>query len=349
MVSSPQCPILSVGVPLYNMKGCVSRCLDSLVHDDGPYPREDLEILVVDDGSTDGSAEVALRYETRHPGLKVLSKVNGGHGSAVDYARQSAKGVYFLVVDSDDEVLPGALRKVAAFLRWMTDRGLEIDALVLERAYEDESTGKRRYCGFRHAIPSNRTFGWKDVGRFVFSETLSMHSLVFRRAHLDDSHLHLPHKTYYVDALYTFVPLAHAKRFYHLPFPLYVYHLGRPGQSVSTSFALKHTDDRMRVSRALVAEMDRVPRDAVRSQRRYLDGVLAAFLVVTLGTLTLSDRDDKERKKAGLFDWIRRTRPAIYRKVSRVPLVSLARLQGGIGRFVTRIGYRIADAGNMLV
>jgi glycosyltransferase involved in cell wall biosynthesis len=341
-------PVLTVAVPLYNMEECVARCLDSLTHEDGPAMGGDLEILVVDDGSTDGSAGIARPYESRCPGLRLHSKANGGHGSAVDHALQVASGIYFLVVDSDDEVLPQALAKVVSFLRWLTDRGQAVDALILERAFEDEKTGKRRYRDYKHALPANRSFGWEDMGDLAFHETFSMHALVFRREHLDDVHLHLPGNTYYVDNLYTFTPLGHATRFFHLPFPLYVYHLGRPGQSVSPSVVLKHTDDRMRVSRAMVAERKRFPVTLARRQRRYLDTALAGFLIVTLATLTLSDRDDREQKKAGLIDWIHRTHPDTYRAVVRRPIVTLARLRGGVGRFVTRIGYRIADSGNLL-
>jgi len=341
-------PVLSVGVPLYNMEAFIPRCLDSLTKESGTSRNDDLEILVVDDGSTDGSAQVARRYEARHPFLRVLSKENGGHGSAVDHARQNANGIYFLVVDSDDEVLPEALSKVVSFLRWLTDRGQSIDALILDRVLEDESTGKRIRRAYHRSLPANRSFGWEEIGRLALHESFSMHSLVFRREHLDDAHLHLPSNTYYVDNLYTFTPLGHASRFFHLPFPLYVYHLGRAGQSVSPSVMIKHTDDRMRVMRVMAAERKRFPASMGRRQRRYLDDALTAFLVVTLGTLTLSDRDDREQKKASLVDWLRRNHPDTYRRIAHRPLVALARLQGGAGRFVTRVGYRISDSVQLL-
>ena len=92
---------LSVIVPVYNVEPYLERCMDSLIN----QTLEDMEILVVDDGSTDGSARIARRYEAEYPyKIKVLSKENGGLSSARNMAMNVAQGDYLGFVDSDDWV-----------------------------------------------------------------------------------------------------------------------------------------------------------------------------------------------------------------------------------------------------
>ena len=77
------------------------RCIDSLLSGG-----EDVEILIVDDGSTkDNTAEIADEYEKNYPGIvKAIHQENGGHGEAVNAGLRNATGVYYKVVDSDDWV-----------------------------------------------------------------------------------------------------------------------------------------------------------------------------------------------------------------------------------------------------
>ena len=92
---------LSVIVPVYNVEQYLARCMDSLVR----QTLDDMEILVVDDGSTDGSSEIARKYENDYPEkVKVLTKKNGGLSSARNAAMEVAQGDYLGFVDSDDWV-----------------------------------------------------------------------------------------------------------------------------------------------------------------------------------------------------------------------------------------------------
>ena len=92
---------VSVIIPVYNTKGYLSQCFDSLVN----QTLEDIEILVVDDGSTDGSAQIIKEYEQKYPQkFKGFFKENGGQASARNLALKYAKGEYLGFVDSDDWV-----------------------------------------------------------------------------------------------------------------------------------------------------------------------------------------------------------------------------------------------------
>ena len=96
--------ILSIAVPCYNSEAYMEKCIDSLL-----VGGEEVEILIVDDGSKDGTTEIADRYQEKYPTIvKAIHQENKGHGGAVNTGVENATGLYFKVVDSDDWVNPEA-------------------------------------------------------------------------------------------------------------------------------------------------------------------------------------------------------------------------------------------------
>ena len=90
--------LLSFAIPCYNSAAYMEKCVDSLLRGG-----EDVEILIIDDGSADETAQIADRYAAAHPSvIRVFHKENGGHGSAVNLGIEKAEGLYFKVVDSED-------------------------------------------------------------------------------------------------------------------------------------------------------------------------------------------------------------------------------------------------------
>lgn len=89
---------LSVIVPVYNVSNYLEECLNSILN----QKIEDMEIIVVDDGSTDNSLEIAERYEEQYSEVKVIAQKNGGLGNARNTGMKFAKGQYLTFVDSDD-------------------------------------------------------------------------------------------------------------------------------------------------------------------------------------------------------------------------------------------------------
>ena len=92
---------MTVVVPVYKVEQYINKCLDSLI-----LPQEwmsRLEVLVMNDGTPDRSAEMAKEYEKRYPGVfRVIDKENGGHGSAWNRGLAEATGKYLRFLDSDD-------------------------------------------------------------------------------------------------------------------------------------------------------------------------------------------------------------------------------------------------------
>ena len=108
-------------VPCYNSEAYMERCIDSLL-----AGGEDVEILIIDDGSTDRTGEIADYYEKLYPGIvRAVHKENGGHGSGVNEGLRRASGVYFKVVDSDDWLDETAYRELLHMIRFFCGTGSE--------------------------------------------------------------------------------------------------------------------------------------------------------------------------------------------------------------------------------
>lgn len=97
--------LISVVIPAYNYAHLLPRALDSVLG----QLSDDVELIVVDDGSTDNTAAVLADYQARHAALQVISQVNAGAAAARNRAIATAAGRYVLLLDADDELLPGAL------------------------------------------------------------------------------------------------------------------------------------------------------------------------------------------------------------------------------------------------
>ncbi len=96
--------LISIVVPVYNVEAFLKRCVNSLIAQD----YENIEIILVDDGSTDGSGQICDEYGRLYGNIRVYHKENGGLSDARNYGMKNAQGEYILFVDSDDYIVQNA-------------------------------------------------------------------------------------------------------------------------------------------------------------------------------------------------------------------------------------------------
>ena len=185
------------------------KCVDSLL-----IGGEDVEILIVDDGSKDGTAQIADEYAAKYPTIiRAIHKENGGHGSAVNTGIANATGLFFKVVDSDDWVNNTSYYKILDTLRELAGGNRTLDALISNFVYEKEGQ-KRKVMRYKHALPQGELFTWSEVKHFHKGQYILMHSIIFRTKLLKECGLKLPEHTFYVDNLNVFEPLPYVKNMY---------------------------------------------------------------------------------------------------------------------------------------
>lgn len=113
MIGMPNSKLLTIAVPAYNAASYLHTCLDSLVRSG-----DEVEVLVVNDGSKDGTLQVARDYAERYPGIVVaVDQENRNWGGAVNHALELASGTFFYIVDSDDWLDSAKLTEVVSRLR----------------------------------------------------------------------------------------------------------------------------------------------------------------------------------------------------------------------------------------
>ena len=141
--------LLSVTIPCYNSAAYMRKAIESAL-----AGGDDIEILVINDGSSDDTPEIAAEYSRRYPGIvHAINKENGGHGSAVNVGIQQARGLYFKVVDSDDWVSQSAYIQILDKLKELLKSGKSIDMFVSNFVYEKEGEKRKKVMKYHHALP----------------------------------------------------------------------------------------------------------------------------------------------------------------------------------------------------
>jgi glycosyltransferase involved in cell wall biosynthesis len=323
--------LLTIVIPAYNAETFLARCLDSVVGADG------VEVLVIDDGSTDGTAALAMGYVERHPEVRVVSQRNRGHGGAINTGLAKARGEYLKVVDADDWLERSAYGILVETLRRLPSAP-EVDLVVTNFVYDKVGRRQPRVMRYRSALPTGRVVRWDQTRRFPPGCYMLMHALTYRTEVLRRSGLRLPEHSSYVDNLYAFIPLAEVHRLLYVDVDLYRYVIGRADQSVSEAVMLTRLDQQLAVNRAMFAALGSRPLpggrhgDALVHYLGIVCGISSIFLLRSGTRERLAD-------KAQLWSDLRQIDPVVYRHLRRGLLGHLVNLPGGFGRRMSLAAY----------
>ncbi|MBQ7183076.1 MAG: glycosyltransferase family 2 protein [Clostridia bacterium] len=327
--------LLSIAIPSYNSQDYMTHAVESLLPGG-----DEVEILIVDDGSKDRTAEIADDLEKRYPGIvRAIHQPNGGHGDAVMTGLKNATGLYFKVVDSDDWVDEEAYPKVLATLRAFTDEPL--DMLISNYIYDKVGAAHKHVMSYHHALPVGKVFGWDEIGRFRKGQYILMHSVIYRTDLLRECGMTLPKHTFYVDELYVYAPLTHVKRMYYLDADFYHYFIGRDDQSVQEEIMIRRIDQALLVNRLLVSGTDPM-KVTEKTKRDYMLNYLEIVTTVSSVLLTKSGTEENLKKKEDLWAFIQKENPQVYRILRHRLLGRLVHLKGKAGRAVVIFGYSVA-------
>lgn len=330
--------LLSVVVPCYNSQDYMRYCIESLLPGG-----ENVEILIVNDGSSDNTREIADGYAAKYPSIiKSIHQANGGHGEAVNTGIKYATGSYFKVVDSDDWVDVRAYLKIIATLEQLDAEGKTIDLLVSNFVYEKEGAKFKKVMKYDNVLPENKLFTWDEIGRFRKGQYLMMHSLLYRTALLRDCGLVLPKHTFYVDNLYVTTPLPYVNRIYYSNTDLYRYFIGRSDQSVNEKVMIKRIDQQLKVNRLMIEQLNL---ESIPSHKlsKYLFHHLE--IVTMISTILLIRAGTKEhlQKKREFWNYIKETDRELYHRLRFGMMGRLLSLPGRMGRSISVGVYKITQ------
>lgn len=303
--------LITFTVPSYNSQDYLERCVDSLL-----VGGEDVEIIIVNDGSTDKTAEIADNYAARFPDIvKVIHKQNGGHGTGVNAGLKAARGLYFKVVDSDDLLEADALKKLIATIKEHSALNVLPDLYITNFTYFHIPDNEFHVSRYEKKI--NEGFiDWQKVKRFHYSHTLMMHALTYKTEKLRANYIELPAHTFYVDNLYAYAPLSKMLNAYYLSVNLYKYIVGRADQSVNIKNCLERYKQQILVMAMMcrcytLKELKTLPKGLKNYMIHYLHAIMMNTLLFACGKVS------KERKQAVKQMWrdIKSFDKKLYRKI----------------------------------
>lgn len=227
--------LLTIIVPSYNMERYLRTCLESVLDGNGMADR--LDVIVVNDGSKDGTSVIAHEIEAAHPGVvRVIDKDNGHYGSCVNAGLREAKGRYVKILDADDTFDTPAFERYLRVLETLAETGSP--QVVFNDFIEVDASG----AAFRKHDLSFTGDPAFNLARFDGSWPFGnvwMHSLAYRTDLLRKIAYRQTEGVLFSDQEWDTIPLAHARSFAHVPEPVYRYLIGREGQSVDPNVRFK--------------------------------------------------------------------------------------------------------------
>ena len=262
--------ILSFVIPAYNCQQYLKKCVTSMLAEE---VLEDLEIIIVNDGSTDGTAAVCESLQARYPEvIRVLTQENRGHGGALNTGCAAAQGRYLKVIDADD---------------WVNSAELPAFVQRLKTCKSDVVLTHHR----THHIRTQRIENWKcypetfEESVFLdeilanwqdYSRSMRFHGITYRTAFYKKYSPGLPERVYYEDNFYAAFPCCYAGSIQPMDFFVYEYRIGDENQSVS---------ERNQIRR--IGQMEAVLRALALQRNRHCDGVAAIYAEKKLEELLL--------------------------------------------------------------
>ncbi len=337
--SSSAAPFLmTVAVPCYNSEAYMRHCVDTLLG-----TADDIEIILVNDGSKDGTGAICDEYAAKYPErIVAIHQENGGHGEGVNQGIRHARGLYYRVVDSDDWVNEEAMIKLLNRLRALRDEGTVLDMAITNYVYEHAADNTTYTVRYRNVFPEGKVIGWESVGRFHLTQYLMMHSLYFRTELLRECGLELPKHTFYVDNLYIYVPLPYVKTMLYLDLDVYRYFIGREDQSVTEKVITARIDQQRKVnelaakSHNLSEIRKKYPLPLYRAMKHELK---LLFVITAVFSYNTHSKEKRKLFKQVVLDY-KKLDPRTYRAIRYGTLLFFCMPHTPIGRAVVVGVYR---------
>jgi Glycosyltransferases involved in cell wall biogenesis len=328
--------ILSIAVPCYNSEAYMNKCIDSLL-----IGGDEVEIIIVDDGSSDNTAQIAELYQAEYPEIiRVIHQENGGHGDAVNTGLQNATGAYFKVVDSDDWVDEEAYKRIIESLKKILTMPDGVDMVISNFVYEKQGAKRKRVMHYRSALPREQIFTWSQVKRLRKGQYILMHSAIYRTKLLLSCGLKLPRHTFYVDNLFVFQPLPYVKTMYYVDVNFYKYFIGRSDQSVNEEVMIRRIDQQIRVNKIMI---DTFLKKEIHDKKlkKYMINYLDIITTVSSIMLICSGTEENLRKKEELWKYLKSSDQSLYYKIRFGLLGNAMNLPGKSGRRISVAAYKV--------
>ena len=311
--------ILTVTIPSYNVEKYLPVIIPTYLESS---ILEDIEILIVNDGSKDDTAKLGLQFEQEYPGtVKVVNKENGGHGSTINKGIEIATGKYFKVIDGDDWVDTKGFVKLINELK-NCDADLVMNSF--DRVNIDSGESTRTAI---NGLISGKIYSFDDILPSII-DNYQLHSNTYKLSVLKDMK-RIDEHCFYVDQEYIVYPIDRIQTVVYLDFDVYQYRVGNAEQSMSLKSMQKNRDMHKRVIFSLLGFLKE------NKHSKNVENILA-FKVRKMSQIQIDTYFSMERSKEirrELFSFLAQLKlenPVIYGSVPGKK-AALLRMVGPVG------------------
>ena len=283
--------ILSFIIPSYNCSSFLEKCIHSMLH---PDVLDQLEIIVVNDGSADNTPEIAEGFVKKYPDtVRLINQENKGHGGALNTGCQAATGKYLKVIDADDWVETDHLPAFLAFLQ-----NCNSDAVLTHHDTVDISTGEvRKWKSYPEAFNTAYTLEQIMEQPQNFDRSLTFHGLTYRTDFYQAQNIRLSEKVFYEDHEYATFACCRAASVTPLDLLIYHYRIGDVQQSVSDANQLKRLSHMETVLNRFLLEYPNLPQSD--GGRAFFEMKAQGVLLSYITTVMLVETDRKKGRRLG--------------------------------------------------
>jgi len=333
--------LITFAVPCYNSAAYMEHCIETLL-----TGGDDVEIILVNDGSKDETGAIADRYAAQYPEIiRAVHQPNGGHGEGVNQGLRHATGLYYKVVDSDDWLDEGALAQLIRKVKENLAKDELLDLYIFNYVYEHVAEGKSFPMKYTNVFPVNQKITWDAMKSFGISQYLLMHAVMYRTEVLRACGLELPKHTFYVDNLFVYKPFPLVRSVYYMDLDLYRYYIGRADQSVNEKVMVGRVDQQVRITKIM---RDYYTLDELKKCNKKLAGYMSSYLamMMTISSIFLILTKDPKRYKERTELWkeLKQVDPAMYRRIRYGNFLGFGTsIPGAVGRWIAIAGYRAAQ------
>lgn len=253
-------PLLTIGIPAYNVELYLEETILSIAK---THYQDLIEILIVNDGSTDNTLNKAQQLASRYSCVKVIDKANGGHGSAINTALKHATGKYFRLLDGDDWF------NTAEFDQYIEKLKNETADIVFTDLIECFiKTGLNRPVTYYSHLQEYSELSLDNISFPEWGPMLP--TTTIKTKVLKDFNLKIDEKCFYVDQEYNMACYLSAKTATYYPFMIYCYRLEREGQSMEKASLIKNVKSHEQVCSRLLSVYKKHKKTISPARKKYL-------------------------------------------------------------------------------
>lgn len=251
--------LLTISIAAYNIEKYINKLMASLL-DSRILNR--IEVLIINDGSTDKTKEISEEYMKQYPKtVRLINKKNAGHGSTINTGIIEATGKYFRALDGDDWINTEDLVQLIKDME-----KINVDLILTNSIYCFE--GKKNEVKYRNNLIHGKIYSFEQIAPLV--KWMSYHEVIYKTSILKENNIKIDEKCFYVDTEFMIYPIQYINSIIYFNYNIYCYRLGTEGQSVSKKSRIKHIRDSYIVTKSLLNNYKKLPNNMSEKKREYI-------------------------------------------------------------------------------